>query len=178
MAACGLYAIVALMCGAAAFQSIRNKQSAVRSAIWFSFGVLFIVLIAMRLLETEDALREIIREMSRQSKNYGDRRTLQEPVTAALIALFGVAAFAFVYHAARTTRSRRERAIIAALAGSSAMLVLIFLRLISLHFVDELLYGALKLNWVLDVGTSVLVGAAAAYYIRALRQPERTRERR
>jgi hypothetical protein len=55
---------------------------------------------------------------------------------------------------------RRQALGIAQLA-SFAMLGLIALRMISLHAVDSLLYGGLRLNWWLDIGLSLLVGAAA-----------------
>jgi hypothetical protein len=39
------------------------------------------------------------------------------------------------------------------------------LRIASLHMIDALLYGPLKLNWVIDIGGSLVVLVAAIYYV-------------
>jgi hypothetical protein len=49
------------------------------------------------------------------------------------------------------------------------------LRVISLHAIDALLYGPIKLNWVIDLGTSLIVLSAAAYYTRYTRLVRRQR---
>ncbi len=45
------------------------------------------------------------------------------------------------------------------------MIGLMMLRIISLHMIDRLLFGPLKLNWVFDIGSTLAVLAAALYYI-------------
>jgi hypothetical protein len=49
------------------------------------------------------------------------------------------------------------------------MIGLIILRLISLHALDQLLFGSLKLNWVGDLGAAAAVFGSALYYILLLR---------
>ncbi len=48
------------------------------------------------------------------------------------------------------------------------MIGLIIVRLVSWHFIDGFLYGAFKLNWVIDLGTSWIVLASALYYIKVV----------
>jgi hypothetical protein len=43
------------------------------------------------------------------------------------------------------------------------------LRLASLHAVDALLYSPVKLNWVIDLGASLVVMLSAIGYIRLVR---------
>jgi hypothetical protein len=46
------------------------------------------------------------------------------------------------------------------------MVMLLGLRIVSLHQIDVLLYGPAKLNWVIDIGASLTVLTAAGFYIR------------
>jgi hypothetical protein len=50
------------------------------------------------------------------------------------------------------------------------MLFLVILRVISLHMIDRLLFGPLKLNWIGDIGASLVVLGAAIYYMKLVRE--------
>lgn len=53
-----------------------------------------------------------------------------------------------------------------------AMVMLLSLRIISMHQIDQLLYGPIKLNWLIDIGASLLAMGAEAIYIRVvIRRP-------
>ena len=64
---------------------------------------------------------------------------------------------------------RRNIAVAIGIASCGVMLAIIALRMISLHAMDRLLYGPLKLNWVGDLGASALVLGAAIYYVLLLK---------
>lgn len=49
-----------------------------------------------------------------------------------------------------------------------AMMMLLGLRIVSLHQIDQLLYGPKKLNWLVDIGASLLAMGAAVVYIRVV----------
>jgi len=77
----------------------------------------------------------------------------------------GAAIFAAWFY--RTVRKRRSRpgiAVMVALGSAGGMIFLLMLRMVSFHPIDRLLYG-LKLNWVVDIGTSLAVLGAALYYV-------------
>jgi len=67
-------------------------------------------------------------------------------------------------------RGRRNVARLAAVLAACAMLFLMALRAISLHPIDALLYGPLKLNWIVDLGASFLVLGSAIHYTRIVRR--------
>lgn len=55
-------------------------------------------------------------------------------------------------------------AVIIAVGCAAGMVFLLLLRILSLHSVDDVLYGPLKLNWVGDVGMSLAVLGCAIRY--------------
>ena len=54
--------------------------------------------------------------------------------------------------------------------AGALMLGLLILRFVSLHAIDRLLYGSLKLNWVGDIGASCAILLAAGCYVSLIRQ--------
>ncbi len=70
---------------------------------------------------------------------------------------------------ARNIRGRRNVARLAGVLASAAMVCLMALRIASLHMTDALLYGPAKLNWVIDIGVSLVVLIAAIYYVQLVR---------
>ncbi|WP_143736923.1 hypothetical protein [Erythrobacter tepidarius] len=127
-------------------------------------ALFFAVLIALRLLNVEDSLRNALRAALRAEDSYQERREIQGPIIATIVLLAGAGTLALHYRTMRYVRGRRNVARMAALWGAMAMLCLIGLRIISLHSVDALLYGAAKLNWIIDIGASLTVLGAAIYY--------------
>lgn len=135
---------------------------------------MFAALIASRLFGLEEAVQHSLRAALRERGNYDARRPLQALLAVLVI---GVVVLGGGFAALRTgqlLRGQRDRAVAAGLAATGAIVVLIALRIISLHAIDRLLYGPLKLNWLGDVGASVIVLFAALYYWRragALAEP-------
>ena len=86
-----------------------------------------------------------------------------------MLAVVGASSFAFLYRITRRHRGRRNIARITAIIAAFVMIFLLGLRLASLHLVDALLFGPLKLNWVIDLGASLIVIFAASYYVQIVR---------
>ncbi len=110
-------------------------------------------------------MTETLRELIRHEDRYSERRSFQKPLVAALLLIGAGTAVVFIYRARQLAKGRRDVAVLMAVAGGGMMAGLIAIRIISLSAVDRLLYGPLKLNWVLDIGSTIAVLAAAGYYI-------------
>jgi hypothetical protein len=133
---------------------------------WAALALLFTLLAVMRVFAVEDLLREELRLVLRAEGSYDNRRVFQGPVFAALIIAAAAIGGFWTYYASRTIRGRRNIAAMAAIASGCALLFLLVLRLVSLHSVDQLLYGPLKLNWIIDLGSSAIVLASGYLYWR------------
>lgn len=151
---------------------VRNQQAWHRRS-WLFLAGLFALLIAFRILNAEELLRDSLREAFRLEHAYDQRRDLQRHLAAGVIAIAAMAALWWLLRIARSINGRRNFAVVVALAGGLGMLVLIALRLISMHSFDALLYGPTKLNWFADIGLSCLVAGAAMYYVRIVRSLRR-----
>jgi MFS family permease len=173
LTAAGLYAVVTLICVAAAYAARANRQLDRHVMAWIVLAVLFAGLVAARYYGIEDALRQDLRMMLRDATAYDERRSLQRPIAAALVIVAGAAIMAWLYSGLRHVRGRRDAAVAAAMIAATAMIGLVALRLVSLSPVDGLLYGPLKLNWVIDIGAALGVIGAAGVYIRVVTGPRR-----
>ncbi len=137
--------------------------------VWFGAGVFFLALIVWRVLAVEDIIRAEMREILRTSNVYQGRREFQSAIAAMILALLAVAAFAALYRARRVLGGRRNLLSLAVLAGCAAMLMLIALRLVSFHWIDVILDGYLKVNWLADLGISLGIAIAAFFYVKLVR---------
>lgn len=169
LAAAGLYVLVLVAAVSAAVVARGRKQADWQWRSWLLLAALFTILIAARVVDAENVLRDHLRDALRVDAEYENRREFQRVIVAGIIAIAGMAAFWWANRIARTIRGRRNFAVLAALACGFAMLFLIGLRLISLHAVDALLYGPIKLNWFGDIGLSLGVATAALFYIKVVR---------
>jgi len=169
LSASGLYGIVMLACLAAAATALRQRQVSGHLRTWLMLALFFGVLIALRLVNAEEWLRAILRDYLRISGHYSDRRSLQAPLVAAILTIAGAGAMIALQRWARNIRGRRNVARLAGVLASAAMVCLMALRIASLHMTDALLYGPAKLNWVIDIGVSLVVLIAAIYYVQLVR---------
>jgi hypothetical protein len=170
LAASGIYGCVVMMCLAAALTAHRSRQMPRHVWTWLLLALFFAALVALRLFEVEEAVRDSLRAAMRAEGSYDQRRDIQRPIVAAIIVLACASTLGLLYRTTRIVRGRRNVARVAALVAALAMLVLMTLRMISLHAIDALLYGPVKLNWVIDLGASLAVLGAAAYYTRLVRR--------
>lgn len=165
LAASALYAVVVLACLRAGFEAGAKRQTKWHIRIWLLAAVLFGSLIVARLLGLEDVLRETLRNWLQAEGLADDRRAIQGPIIAVSIALFAAGGMIAFYWVAQHISGRRNIAVVAALGACGVMVATITMRMVSLHALDQLLYGPLKLNWIGDVGASLAVLGAAIYYI-------------
>lgn len=170
LAASGLYGFVMLACMVAAVTARQYRQGAGHAWTWAALALLFALLMAVRLGGVEEWVRAALREGLRADGGYGDRRKFQAPVAAAILVVSSLGILAFLYRATRNLAGRRNMARLVAVLAALVMLFLIALRMASLHAIDALLYGAIKLNWVIDIGASVITIVAAIYYARLVRR--------
>ncbi|MET4131809.1 preprotein translocase subunit SecG [Porphyrobacter sp. MBR-155] len=169
LAASCLYGIVMLACLAAAATALRQRQVSGHLRTWLMLALFFGVLITLRLVNAEEWLRAILRDYLRISGHYGDRRSLQAPLVAAILTIAGAGAMFALQRWARNLRGRRNVARLTGVLAAAAMVCLMALRIASLHLTDALLYGPPKLNWVIDIGVSFVVLVAAIYYVQLVR---------
>ncbi len=163
IAAC-LYGGVAGACLLAVVASQSRRQARWHIWCWLGLATFFVLLAISRAFAFEDALRENLRLLLRAEGAYDQRRELQGPIFATIfVGAASIAGFWF-YRVMHDISGRRNIATVIASASGGVMTVLVLLRIISLHSVDELLYGPLRLNWLTDIGSSVLVLASGVYY--------------
>lgn len=169
LAATVLYAGVALAAMAACGTAATTGQTRSNRRIWAALAVLFVVLIILRGFGIEEAIRDGLRSLMRSDGSYAERRAVQGIAVSVVLAAVAALGFGWLYRATRTVRGRRNVACMVALAAGAAMTFLVVLRVVSLHAIDQLLYGAFKLNWIGDIGSSLVVLGAAIYYMRLVR---------
>lgn len=166
LSAAGLYMIVFAACAWAALTAVRLRQPHRHRLVWIAIAGAFALLALMRFTGFEELLRETFRSELRADGSYYDRRSLQRPLAVAVIYLLG-GLFAWgAWRQWRASRGRRNLAVLAGNAGLVVMVILLALRIVSLHQIDRLLYGPVKLNWIIDIGASLWVLAAAVLYSR------------
>lgn len=166
LGASGVYAIVLAACFYAALVAGKKGQSSKDVSLWVLLAVMFAALIASRVLEFEGWLREALREALRADGDYEQRRAFQAPLVSGILAVSGIGGMFVLRRFRNHWRGRRNRSKLVALLAGFTMLVLLALRMASLHSVDALLYGPLKLNWVVDIGASLTVMGGAIVYAR------------
>ena len=127
-------------------------------------ALIFALLALSRVLMAEELLREWLHAMLEREALYGQRRSLQVPLSLLAIAGSLGAMLWWIALWRRIAASRRESMVHLALLGLLGMVTLIVLRTVSLHGIDTWLYSGLRLNWWLDIGSSLVVGLAALRY--------------
>lgn len=162
--AAAFYIVVA---GAAAMAMARAnalQQVAWHKLGWLAIATLFVIFAVMRIFAVEELVRNDLRITLYNQGSYELRRSLQGPLFAAVFIIAAITAAGLFYFTARGVRGRRNIAVLTAVGCTGGMLFLAALRLVSLHSVDQLLYGPLKLNWLADLGLSLAVLAFALRY--------------
>ena len=166
LVACALYAIVAFSAWRAGLAARGRGQQPWHTRTWIFVTIFFILLIVSRLFGLEEMLRAGLREMLQVQDVSENRRSIQGPIIAAAIIAFASAGMFAVYWISQRLSGRRNIAVAVAVGACGVMLATIAMRTVSLHALDRLLNGPLKLNWVGDIGASLAVFLAAAVYAR------------
>lgn len=143
-------------------------------SIWIAIAVLFGLLAVSRVTDFENSLRAALRMWLAAEGEYDVRRTIQAPLAAALLIGGGLAGLALAMGLRPAGSGRANRALAWATRSAVVMLGLVALRLVSLHATDALLYKPVHLNWLIDIGaTLVVAGCAWIYCDRSRRQSAR-----
>ncbi|MEP5576127.1 MAG: hypothetical protein ABJP48_06735 [Erythrobacter sp.] len=142
--------------------------------LWQFLAVFFICLVAMRIGGAEDILRATLREYLIAEEAYADRRAWQVPIVLLILALGAGLLMRALFRISKSAPKGMDLATTGAGFAALLMSLLIALRIVSLHSLDALLYGPLKINWFVDIGCAIAVMGCAILYIRsALKAGER-----
>ena len=117
----GLYLLVVLVCLVAASAAVRGRQLAAHWRSWAMVAVLFGLFALLRIYNVEEAVKGSLREYFRADGSYADRRAVQAPLVAVLLAIFGAVAFALIYRWSRMVRVAMIPGIAQAKQDSSGM---------------------------------------------------------
>jgi len=162
--AAGLYGVVGALGTWAAWCAQASAQRPRHTRMWLMVALIFALLALSRILMAEEYLREWLRALLEREAMYGQRRSLQLPLSLlAMTASLGTLLW-WIALWRGTAASRRERMAHLARLGMLGMGALIVLRTVSLHGIDTWLYSGPRLNWWLDIGSSLVVGLAARRY--------------
>lgn len=167
--ACVLYTIVASGAVGAGLEARAKRQQPWHFRAWILIAIFFALLILSRLFSVEEFLRADLREVLQAQDLSQNRRSIQGPIVAVAIVLFASVAMFAAYWVSQRLSGRRNIAVAAAIAACGVMFATIAMRTISLHALDRLLNGPLKLNWVGDIGSSLVVLGAAFIYVKIVR---------
>lgn len=163
------YAITAALAIGAARSAKMQGRGAKHFTNWLIIAVFFLCLMAMRGLAIEDWTEDSLRRALKTGQIYQDRREMQAALAAGLASVSLIAAAFAARAAIRKIEDRGDMILLVANAASLAMAALVGLRLLSYHTIDALLYG-LRLNWVIDIGSTVAVAVCALLYLRFARR--------
>lgn len=153
----------------AAYASCQHGRESSHKLAWAGLAVLFVLLLVFRIMNAEAMIREYFRACLWAAGDYERRRDFQRPIVAGLILVAGFSGLWWITLIYRSLTDRRNLAVLLALSAGAGMVVLLAMRLVSLHAIDALLYGPAKLNWVADAGLSCIVASAAIYYSKVFR---------
>lgn len=168
--ASGIYCVVLVCALLARRQAVNERQVDWHWRSWTVLAFVFGVLALFRLFDIEELLRDQLREWMRSQQSYDTRRDFQGPLAAAFVVLAAGLGSFFIYRVKHLMWGRRNLAVLAASAAAMLLLGLWFVRLISLHAIDALLYsGPIRLNWIADMGLTASVAVSALFYVWVVR---------
>lgn len=159
-----LYGVTAVCCLFAAQSARAADKPATQIANWLAIAALFVGLMALRGLLIEDWIEHTVRQLIRDTGGYNGRRRYQVAIALFMSGLVLVVALAG-YRSFVRLRSRNDTILFVANAACAAMMGLVALRLLSLHAIDRILYD-FRVNWMVDIGTTMVVGACAVAFAR------------
>lgn len=178
LAAAAFYSLTVFACLFAGRVASAHRQQSWHLRCWLAAATLFALLVVLRAFNLEEALRDGLRSWLTSEGLSQGRRAYQGFFIAVLMSLFAAIGLYAVYWISQRISGRRNIAVALAGAGCVAMLVLIMFRLISLHALDALLFGPLKLNWFGDLGITAVILSSAVFYARHVKNAPEPRKSR
>ncbi|MDT0509468.1 hypothetical protein [Novosphingobium sp. MMS21-SN21R] len=164
LAASAVYLVVGGQCLWTGLAARRLGRPGSEAAWWSGLAVLFVALFAWRVTGVEESMRTVLRGMLRADGDYGARQELQGPLSAAAVLAASLMIFLGWRVYARTRTGSLTRLVAVARLAMIGLVGLVALRLISLHVADKLLYGPAHLNWLIDIGCTLVIGLCAFRY--------------
>jgi cytochrome bd-type quinol oxidase subunit 2 len=169
LVAAAFYLLAAVAAIFASQSAHSHRQQAWHMRCWAGVAAFFVLLAVSRAFNIEETLRADLRDWLKAEDLRQGRRSYQGVLIAIAIAACAAIGLYCTYLMARRISGRRNIAVAVAVVSSGAMTALIAMRLISLHAMDVLLFGPLKLNWIGDLGSTAAAMGAAAYYVLLLK---------
>lgn len=160
------YIVGICVCALAVHAATTSGRPVADARAWMVAVAVFVVLAGMRAFQLEELLRDGLRTLLHAEGEYGKRRAFQAPLAVAVLAM--LLPLALLAHRLwqRTAPGAGTRLVLAAQLGMVGLALLYAMRIISLHFIDKLLYGGgVHLNWFLEGGLTLLIGGPAALYV-------------
>ena len=158
--ACVLYlCVIVATIGAA--RSADKSRDRLR---WRLAAVFFAMALILRGTGLEAWLTQSMRESLFADGLYARRQDFQRPLAALAVVAISACLFFFYTKRPKVRGRSREWYRFWAMIGITLMAGLVGLRLISFHELDRALYGPIRLNWILDIGSSFLVIWAAVRF--------------
>jgi hypothetical protein len=145
---------------------------------WLLIALAFAGYAVFGLSGAEYKLQAAMRGALMQDGDYSWRRDLQIPITIAAILLIAGAGAVVIWRLQHVPRQYRYAPHGIAALAVMALSGVTILRLISLHAIDKLLFGPLKINWVIEFGAACLAITVALHHRRTVRQFLRHRRHR
>lgn len=167
-------ALAARACIAARNGRHRRRVPGWHSGVWLAVAVVFVLVAISRQFGIEESLRIWLRSGLRAEGVYESRQGFQSVLASVVIVAAALAAtggFALMLRSRVLQHAGLSRIVAVAGLAVAAMIVLIVLRLVSLHMLDVLLFRGPRLNWMIDIGSTVVAGAAALRYVRKAQSP-------
>lgn len=156
-----LYAATAWACFRV-LQTERRGQVVMSGNEQWIWRLLMMAMVALGInkqLDLQSALTEMGRVLASEQGWYGNRRQYQEAFIAAMVVM-GLTALA----AMAVLVWRAPAPTLLACVGAAGLVVFVAVRAASFHHVDAMLgwkWGVLPLNWILEMGSLLLIGWGA-----------------
>ncbi|WP_260926836.1 hypothetical protein [Novosphingobium sp. 9] len=172
-----LYALCAAVTLRTALFGIGRSLPTKDKINWWLMIGLFVVMICMRLFNVEQNFSDTMRGIARADQVYSERRDLQTPLVLLIIAVTTGASCWILYKTSKRRAAMHPAAlmILASRIAAVAEILLVTLRMISLHGVDALLYhgGILRPNYLIDLAACLTIAGTAWKYRQILSAPVR-----
>ncbi|WP_338467569.1 hypothetical protein RXV95_03135 [Novosphingobium sp. ZN18A2] len=167
-----VYVLVAGLAARAATVAHRQGRTTGEIRQWRAICAMFAIFAAIRVLNIDHDVQDIVRAAARSDRIYNARSEWQRPVSAALVLVLGVLAYWTVRTISRQRRKPVQRVLVLARFAAIAMATYFAIRLVSLHAIDALIYrgGIFRVNYLIDMGLAGLIGLCSAIYVRQIRR--------
>lgn len=168
LAAIPIYLVAIVLCIAAARTAVRHRGPVSHTALWSGLATLYVLMIVSCLVDFEERWHASVRHLMNAGYGEGVRLFWQPLVAVLAIGFAASAAFLLMRRATPAMPANARRGLRLAEMAGSAFVLLVALRLISLHAIDAVLYGGPHINRVIDPGLTLLVAVGAWLFVKGV----------